>query len=338
MRLVISCVTIALLNPLWRQHGIPSSDRTEGFERPVPVDKSQLALNMVSLNWRVVLTAVAIHFSAAQSAAQSVTSPSLLGAAKEIALYPGIAPGSEGWNYSEIQDQGRLGPRARNVVRPVLLYYPAPRPTGAAMIVAPGGGNRVLMMSYEGYDVARKLNEFGVDAFVLKYRLIYTGEGAQLMETTTTGPQADQDIRELAAMDGRRSVELLRSRASEFKLDPNRIGMIGFSAGRSPIRGAMTGDAQARPNFVALIYAAGISGSAVSVPEGAPPLFLAVAADDSNYEASIDTFLAWRKANVPAELHIFQMGAHGFLNKGGGADNTMDRLREWMQLNGWLAK
>ena len=100
----------------------------------------------------------------------------------------------------------------------------------------------------------------------------------------------------------------------------------------------MEAKAESRPNFAALIYATGNSDAGVPVPAGAPPLFLAVAADDGAYESSAKTFLGWRKANVPVELHVFQMGAHGFVNKGGGADRFMDRVTEWMQANGWLAK
>ena len=102
-------------------------------------------------------------------------------AAKEIPLYPGAAPGSEKWDWPERSVTNAKGlPMAQDVVRPVLLHYPADRgkAVGTAMIVAPGGGFRVLMMSYEGVDVARRLNAMGVDAFVLKYRLLYTGPGA----------------------------------------------------------------------------------------------------------------------------------------------------------------
>jgi dipeptidyl aminopeptidase/acylaminoacyl peptidase len=78
----------------------------------------------------------------------------------------------------------------------------------------------------------------------------------------------------------------------------------------------------------------------VTAPEGAPPLFLAVAADDQavGYQASVATFMAWREANIPVELHVFQMGAHGSVHKGGGADHFMDRVKEWMQVNGWLTQ
>jgi acetyl esterase/lipase len=293
---------------------------------------------MTNLRTSFVLTVAVLVAVLTESSAQTGSGPSLFGAAQEIPLYPGVAPGSEKWDYPEITLQGKSGPQVKNVVRPTLLYFPAPRPVGTAVIVAPGGGNRTLMMSYEGADIAKQLNDAGVDAFVLKYRLIQTGPGLDGKEPAKTGPQAGQNIRELSCLDGRRSVELVRSRASEFKIQPNRIGMIGFSAGGGPIRAAMEGKAESRPNFVALIYATGSGDTTVPVPVGAPPLFLAVAADDGAYESSTKTFLSWRKANIPVELHVFQMGAHGFVNKGGGADRFMDRVTEWMKVNGWLAK
>ena len=268
--------------------------------------------------------------------AQSNSKPGTFGESQVIPLYDGVAPGSENWDYPEVVVQGKSGPQVKNVVRPALLYFPAEKPAGTAMIVAPGGGNRTLMMSYEGVDIAKKLNELGVDAFVLKYRLNHTGPGAEKSEPPTTGPQAGQNVRELARADGLRAVELLRSRAAEFHVDANQIGMIGFSAGGGPIRGAMDGGAESRPNFVVLIYATGNRDATVPLPDGAPPLFLAVSADDPAYESSIRTFRVWREANLPVDLHIFQMGAHGFVNKGGGADRFMDRVGEWMQVNGWL--
>jgi len=123
---------------------------------------------------------------------------------REIPLYPGVAPGSENWNYPERSAGTVERPQAQNVVRPVLLYYPAEKAhaVGTAMIVAPGGGFRTLMMSYEGVDVARRLNRMGVDAFVLKYRTTYVDPNAQPSAAgrgpATTGPQAGQNVREMA--------------------------------------------------------------------------------------------------------------------------------------------
>ena len=267
--------------------------------------------------------------------------------AREIAIYPGVAPGSETWNWSERLVNSASGmPMAQNVVKPVLLYYPAPKgsATGTAMIVAPGGGFRNLMMSYEGVDVAKRMNQEGVDAFILKYRLTYTDPNAPAQAaggraTAAAGPQAGQNVREMAGADGQQAVRWLRQHAAEFGVRPDRIGMIGYSAGGAVTLSAVTGPADGRPSFAAAIYAAG-AGTAQPPADGAPPLFIAVAADDQavGYQGSLDLFSAWRKANVPVELHVFQMGAHGFAKKGGGADHYLDRLEEWMRVSGWLAK
>jgi acetyl esterase/lipase len=266
-------------------------------------------------------------------------------AAREIPLYPGVAPGSENWHYAERTAGTAERPQAQNIVRPVLLYYPAEKSAAVAtaMIVAPGGGFRTLMMSYEGVDVARRLNRMGVDAFVLKYRTIYVDPDAPPAAAgrgpAAGGPQAGQNLREIAGSDGRQAVLLLRQRAAEFGVRPNRIGIIGYSAGGAVVLATVYGPADSRPDFAAPIYAAGASSN--PPPEGAPPLFIAVAADDQavGYQGSIDLFGAWRKARVPVELHVFQTGQHGFGKKGGGADHYyLDRLEEWLRLNGWLTK
>lgn len=247
----------------------------------------------------------------------------------EIPLYPGTAPGSEKWNWEEkTLTRPNGSPVVSDVVRPVLLHYPAEKgkAVGSAMIVAPGGGFRALMMSYEGVDIAKRLNAVGVDAFVLKYRLTHTGPGAP----------SGEDVRKMAADDGRQAVRLVREKAGEFGYKPDRVGMIGFSAGGMVTSEALFGPKETRPDFVALIY--GIR-DIKEIPNPAPPLFLAVAADDAGFVAqSVDLFTAYRKAKGQAELHIFQMGAHGFGNKGGGADHFMDRLEEWLRVNKLLTK
>ena len=256
---------------------------------------------------------------------------------REIPLYPGVAPGSENWNWSETQAAGPSGPMAQNVVRPVLQYYPAPKDAavGTAMIVAPGGGFRNLMMSYEGVDVAKRLNSLGIDAFVLKYRLTHAGAGVPADDNGQRG----QNVRELAGADGQQAVRLVRQHAAEYGVRPDRIGMIGYSAGGAVLLSAVTGPRDSRPNFAAPIYAAG-ADTAKPPADGAPPLFIAVASDDQavGWQGSVDLYTAWRKAEVPVELHVFQTGRHGFGKKGGGADHYLDRLEEWLRVNGWLTR
>ncbi len=265
------------------------------------------------------------------AAAQSLPAP-----ANVIPLYAGVAPGSENWHYDERAAGTASNPQAQNIVRPVLMYYPAEKAitVGTAMIVAPGGGFRTLMMSYEGVDVAKRLNQMGIDAFVLKYRTTY-------VDTATPpgpNPQVWQNVRAMSDADGQQAVRLLRQHAAEYGVQPNRIGMIGFSAGGGVLLSAVYGPADGRPDFAAPIYAAGASST--PPPAGAPPLFIAVASDDKTvgYQGSIDLFGAWIKAGLRAELHVFQTGAHGFVTKGGGADHYLDRLEDWLRVNGLLKK
>src|ERR1700688_1415199 len=191
---------------------------------------------------------------------------------REIPLYPGVAPGSENWNYSERSAGTADRPQAQNIVRPVLIYYPAEKANavGTAMIVAPGGGFRTLMMSYEGVDVAKRLNQMGVDAFVLKYRTIYVDASAPAAAgrgQATTGPQAGQNVREMAGADGQQAVRLLRQRAAEFGVRPNRIGIIGYSAGGAVVLSTVYGPSDGRPDFAVPIYAAGSNSN--PPPDGA---------------------------------------------------------------------
>jgi acetyl esterase/lipase len=254
--------------------------------------------------------------------------------ALEIHLYEGVAPGSEHWDWTENLHITETGlPIVQNVVDPVLQYYPADRDNavGTAIIVAPGGGFENLMMSYEGVDIAKRLNEMGVDAFVLKYRLINKEDREK---------QSGQDLRKMAGADGQQAVRLIRARAREFGIKSNHIGIMGFSAGGHVALATVMGPPDGRPDFAAPVYAATGSdwGQPLVVPDHAAPLFIATAADDQliPWERSMELFAAWRNAGIPAELHIFQTGAHGFVKKGGGADHFMDRLEEWMLVNDLL--
>lgn len=287
----------------------------------------------MTLTVRCAFLCLAISVVASPVAAQEATPPPL-----EIPLYPGAAPGSEDWNWEERWITGLFGtPVLQNVVRPVLQYYPPDKrkATGTAVIVAPGGSFRVLVMDLEGADIAKRLGAEGVAAFVLKYRLLYTPPDPA--SAPAVRPQAGQSVPLLAAADGQQAMRVLRQRAAEFGVRPDRIGMLGFSAGGGVTLAAVSSPLETRPNFAVPVYAP-ISDAVV--PDSAPPLFITVAGDDRvvGYQGAINLYTAWRKANVPVELHIFQVGDHGFLKKGGGADRFMDRVVDWMTLNGWLSK
>jgi acetyl esterase/lipase len=300
---------------------------------------------MIRMNLtRLPAAAVSVALALATAMAQQLPAP-----VREIPLYPGVAPGSENWHYEERASGTPEKPQVQNVVHPVMLCYPADpaKAVGTAVIVAPGGGYRTLMMSYEGIDVAKRLNQMGIDAFVLKYRTTWVDQkvdqkvdqnGKPIVPGTTPNPQAGQDVRALANADGPQAMRVLRRHAAEFGVLPNRIGMLGFSAGGGPLLSSIYGPADARPDFAVGIYASG--AGAAPPPDGAPPVFLAVASDDKSvgYLGSIDMFRAWIQAGIPAELHVFQTGQHGFVKKGGGSDHYLDRLEEWLKVNGLLTR
>lgn len=237
----------------------------------------------------------------------------------EVALWPNGAPGSEGKTAKEVvTDRGKDGVKNRMVAsihNPTLtVYLPAKdKANGAAVVICPGGGHRYLSIDNEGYDVAKWLSSSGVAAFVLKYRLAREEGSTYKIETEATA-------------DGLRAIRMVRARAKEWGVDAKRIGIIGFSAGGEVA--ALTGtrfDAghdsstaaverqSSRPDFMLLIYP-GIRPEAVTIPKDTPPAFFAHAADDKsvNPERSTAFFLALLKAGIPAELHIYSHGGHGF--------------------------
>lgn len=208
--------------------------------------------------------------------------------------------------------------------------------------MAPGGGGVNLTIRLEGTRVAQQLARAGVAAFILKYRLVAHPTDSPMAKAyrrdehgiVIEGPQKGQDVKAMALADGARAVAWVRAHAAEFGCDPHRVGMVGFSAGGAIACHLVSGPAETRPDFFAPIYGALDFGAPGA---DAPPVFLAVAADDElAVDGSLALFKAWREAKRPAELHVFQLGGHGFLVHGGGGDHVLDRLEEWMRANGWL--
>lgn len=280
-------------------------------------------------------------------------------AAGTFAIWPGTAPGSETWTWKE-QITGQPPNRmARNVVAPTLtMYKPAGAANGASVIIAPGGAFRFLMVDYEGVDMARWLAARGVTAFVLRYRVRHTPEdeaamGAYLQElmrklnagdTRSENPPAydAESLKGLAMAeeDGCQAVRYVRRHAAEWGLDPHRIGIAGFSAGGGAVMGpVMQHDADSRPDFAAPIYPA--YRSATPVPRDAPPLFIAMADDDPLISANSGAklYMAWHAAGIPAELHIFRRGRHGFGMKAQHlpSDGWIDLFYAWMGSSGFVA-
>lgn len=271
--------------------------------------------------------------------------------AQVIPLYGKATPGSPSDEIST-RFMGREAV-LRNITYPTLtVVKPDPaKANGAAEIVAPGGGFMILSMQNEGWRVAQALADKGVTAFDLKYRLNPTpkdeGEfGAGVMRLFAPGGKAAErpEIRNPAAtQDALAALQVVRSRAAEWNIDPHRVGMIGFSAGAMATLEAVLGapaDADTNtqaPDFFGYIYG---PMKAVAVPAGAPPMFAALAMDDPLFgggDFSIAT--AWQQAKRPVELHVYQKGGHGF---GLGKLNTtttlmMDEFLAWMGMQGFLS-
>jgi acetyl esterase/lipase len=251
-----------------------------------------------------------------------------------------------------------------NVHQPTLTYFAAPaaRATGAAVIICPGGGYGILAWEKEGVEPARWFNSLGVAAFVLKYRLMEYGQPAPLRDVL-------------------RATRLVRSRAAEFGIKPDRIGVMGFSAGGHLAScagtlydtpegrtGAPLDSVSARPDFLMLIYPVitmkdpyahagsrrNLLGPAptpelierysteLQVTKDTPPAFLLTTFEDRTVPAenSLGFFTAMRRVGVPAELHAYEKGPHGFgLRPGFGPVSGWPKLLEqWLRLHSWAAK
>jgi len=258
---------------------------------------------------------------------------------KEILLWPGAAPGSEGKTGNEkirIYEGEQI---LSNIHHPSVTVYPAAKEhsTGTAVIVIPGGGHREIWITHEGYNVANWLNRKGITAFVLKYRLAKDSKSTNSV-----------DKEELA--DIQRAIRLVRNHAKEWSVDTAKLGVMGFSAGGElAALSAMRFDngnpnatdpierESSRPAFQALIYP-GNSGR-FEVANNAPPVFLLAGYHDEIAKGIIDVYLKYRKANVPAELHIYSNAGHGFgiREKNTGAiTGWIDRFYDWLDDRGFL--
>ncbi len=256
----------------------------------------------------------------------------------EQQIWPGGAPGSnpENWPWEGYKEEWRIDSATNKemvifVTEPTVQVFLPPREknTGAAVVVCPGGGYNIVVIGKEGYDIAQRLNDMGIAVIVLKYR----------------------HYNIFAARDDtQRAIRYTRFHSREWNIDPDKIGLGGFSAGghlsihaaanlNPPAPEGRKPDAidsvSDRPDFLMLGYPATNMPKGVEIGAAMPPAFIVVAADDPLMPASVDLFKKLRSMDVPAELHIYQTGGHGF---GAGTpechcSSWMDLFRNWLETN-----
>ncbi len=279
---------------------------------------------------------------------------SLANAQEVIPLYSGKAPGSENWDWKEAEMYSDIWQTrvVYNVATPTLTAYlpPPASANGTAVVVCPGGGFHALSIDSEGIDVAKWLNKKGVAAFVLRYRLVRSTTTDPIKEMSAKAAQGnkfDEDnarVIPLAIADGQQAMRYLKQNAAKYKIDPERIGIIGFSAGGTVTAGVTyNAEADSRPAFSAPIYAyIPPSMRDASVAENAPPLFIVAATDDQLGLAShsIALYNKWLDAKKPVELHMYGSGGHGFGMRVQNlpSDLWIDRFGEWMEAQGLLLR
>ncbi|MBN8813303.1 MULTISPECIES: alpha/beta hydrolase [Sphingomonas] len=270
-------------------------------------------------------------------------------AQEAIRLWPNGAPGSMGPMQAETTaDKKPYGLITRNVSEPTLtVFRPDPKiANGTAVIVAPGGGFHLLSIGNEGDGVARWLNSQGITAFVLRYRLLPTGDdfGMVMIRRLMNFKSLEAAIvplRPLATADGEEAMRYVRANAARFGVKQNRIGMMGFSAGGAVTMWTVLGAKPAsRPDFIVAMYP-GLVGNPLTVPAKAPPLLAMVAEDDPIVRPEAGRLVdAWKAAGADATLVTFPKGGHGFgITKSGKASDAWpEHAQKWFQAKGLLNK
>jgi acetyl esterase/lipase len=256
-------------------------------------------------------------------------------------LYPkaGTAPLTNG--PPETSEGGRI----RNVTQPTLtVFRPAPGvASDVAIIIAPGGGFEHLSIANEGFAVAQRLAEAGVTAIVLKYRLNPRAPRPRPLPgqpvSPPRSPPSAHDVNRspgalMAMADGDAAIRFVRAHAQELKINPSRVGVLGFSAGGVvALHVATSPDLQTRPDFAASIY--GPAPEAATAPPDAPPLFLAVAGDDKLVGPAgiLPVYELWRGAGRDVELHAYDSGGHGFgmTHQDTTSDHWIDAYIWWLR-------
>jgi predicted peptidase len=269
---------------------------------------------------------------------------------KVIQLYDGAAPGSESWTWSEAEsDSNAMQIKlVYNVSKPTLTVYQpeAGKANGTAVVIAPGGAFHILAIDHEGHDVAKALVEKGITCFVLKYRLArsLTNDPAKELSAKWGKEEFEKDIAAaipLGIADGREAIAYIRKHADEYNVIPNRIGIMGFSAGGTVTSGTLFNyTRENRPDFAAPVYPYFLKEMIGQVAKDAPPLFVVAASNDGLGLAthSVDLYTAWLKEKKEAELHMYAKGDHGFGMKTQNipTDQWIERFTEWLDMQGYL--
>jgi acetyl esterase/lipase len=257
--------------------------------------------------------------------------------AQTLKIWPGVAPGSETWTQKEkVEKSTPIGSVVFNVVTPTLTIYLPERTkaTGTGIIIAPGGAFVRLAIDLEGHDVARWLQNKGIAAFVLKYRIM-----EKRQEGIPSGLNMDE-AGKYGIADGIQAVKVVRQHAAEWGISPDRVGFMGFSAGAMVTSAALLQqDAAARPNFAAPIYG-GPFGVMPAIPAKLPPIFLAWAQDDTLAANYVVRFYdALKSAGHNPEAHIFSAGGHGFgmRKQGTSSDHWIDEFYYWLEAQGFTS-
>ena len=268
-------------------------------------------------------------------------------------LYEGKAPGSESWtNVEDYTDETKE--ILFNISTPTLaVYLPDPSiATGSAMVVCPGGGFYILSYVSEGIKVAEELCMRGIAAFVLKYRTHPIGDenadgkvdgldltiksskvmGA-LSRESATGACLSMEYTHLAFQDADRAISMVRQHAAKWGINPDKIGIVGFSAGAiTSMHQVLEHSEAGKPNFGGIIYGGWTHD--VKAPADAAPVFLCAPVNDIFYpEESHDVYMAWREAKVPVELHYYSDSQHGFgaVPTGKSSDLWIDEMVRFMR-------
>jgi len=259
-------------------------------------------------------------------------------------LWSGQAPGTENWLAPEEEADVTLPGVGKihvitNVTVPTLTVVRPAQANGTAIVVLPGGSFRALAWDVDGLETAQWLASTGITAFVLKYRVRPPQKGETFGGTLQEFATATRTRRAITVADAKQAIRLIRSRARQYGIDRNRVGIIGFSAGAmASVEVALGKTDDARPNFAVPMYGAALTDE---LPDkNSPPLFVGAAQDDPQLPASnsAEIFQRWTKAGASAELHIFERGGHGFgfRRHGSTSDAWPTAFRTWLTTHGLM--